>query len=79
MLACEMSVPMSASQPRIEFDPGLPISAHADQIAAHAVEIEEGLVDPRRMIQIGIRSPVQREVWDWTIGKGVTIDWEKLE
>ena len=35
--------------------------------------IEEGLVDPRRMIQIGIRSPVQREVWDWTIGKGVTI------
>ena len=35
--------------------------------------IEEGLVDPRRMIQIGIRSPVQREVWDWTIGRGVTI------
>ena len=35
--------------------------------------IEEGLVDPRRMIQLGIRSPVQREVWDWTIGKGVTI------
>jgi len=35
--------------------------------------IEEGLVDPKRMIQIGIRSPVQREVWDWTIGKGVTI------
>jgi arginase family enzyme len=25
------------------------------------------------MIQIGIRSPVQREVWDWTLGKGVTI------
>ena len=35
--------------------------------------IEEGLVDPRRMIQIGIRSPVQREVWDWTIGHGVTV------
>lgn len=35
--------------------------------------IEEELIDPRRMIQIGIRSPVQREVWDWTIGKGVTI------
>jgi agmatinase len=35
--------------------------------------IEEGLVDPRRMIQIGIRSPVQREVWDWTIGRGVTV------
>jgi agmatinase len=35
--------------------------------------INEGLVDPKRMIQIGIRSPVQREVWDWTVGKGVTI------
>jgi arginase family enzyme len=35
--------------------------------------IEEGLIDPRRAIQIGIRSPVQREVWDWTLGKGVTI------
>jgi agmatinase len=37
----------------------------------HAVR--EGLVDPRRMIQLGIRSPVQREVWDWTVGQGVTI------
>lgn len=35
--------------------------------------IEEGLVDPSRMIQIGIRSPVEREVVDWTLGKGVTI------
>ena len=35
--------------------------------------IEEGLVDPHRMIQIGIRSPVQRDVWDWTIGRGVTV------
>lgn len=35
--------------------------------------IEEGLVDPRRMIQLGIRSPVQKEVFDWTVGKGVTI------
>ena len=35
--------------------------------------IQEGLVDPARMIQIGIRSPVQREVHDWTVGKGVTI------
>ena len=35
--------------------------------------IEERLVDPRRMIQIGIRSPVEREVWDWTIGRGVTV------
>lgn len=35
--------------------------------------IHEGLIDPRRTIQIGIRSPVQREVWDWTVGQGVTI------
>ena len=35
--------------------------------------IEEGLVDPQRMIQIGIRSPLHRAVFDWTIGKGVTI------
>ena len=35
--------------------------------------IREGLVDPRRMIQIGIRSPVQREIWDWTVDHGVTI------
>ena len=35
--------------------------------------IEEELVDPRRTIQIGIRSPVQREVHDWTIAQGVTI------
>jgi len=35
--------------------------------------IEERIVDPHRMVQIGIRSPVQREVWDWTVGRGVTI------
>jgi agmatinase len=35
--------------------------------------IEEGLVEPRRMIQIGIRSPVQRDVWDWTLDRGVTV------
>jgi agmatinase len=35
--------------------------------------IEENLVDPRRMIQIGIRSPVEREVLDWTVGRGVTV------
>lgn len=35
--------------------------------------INEGVVDARRMIQIGTRSPVQREVYDWTLGQGVTI------
>lgn len=35
--------------------------------------IADGLVDPRRMIQIGIRSPVEREVHAWTIAQGVTI------
>ena len=37
----------------------------------HAVE--EGLVEPHRMIQIGIRSPVARAVHDWTVARGVTI------
>ncbi len=35
--------------------------------------IEEGLVDPHRMIQIGIRSPVAKDIHDWTAAKGVTI------
>ena len=35
--------------------------------------IEEGLVDPRRMVQTGIRSPMDKSVHDWTVGKGVTI------
>ena len=35
--------------------------------------INEGLVDPHRMIQIGIRSPVQRDVMDWTLSHGVTV------
>ena len=35
--------------------------------------ILEGLVDPRRMIQIGIRSPVARAVYDWTLAQGVRI------
>jgi len=35
--------------------------------------IEEGLIDPHRMIQIGIRSPIHRDIFDWTVGKGVTI------
>jgi arginase family enzyme len=35
--------------------------------------IEEGLIDPQRTVQIGIRSPVQRCVYDWTVEKGVTI------
>lgn len=35
--------------------------------------INEKLIDPRRTVQIGIRSPMQRSVYDWTIGKGVTI------
>jgi agmatinase len=35
--------------------------------------IREGLLEPRRMIQIGIRSPVERAVFDWTLAQGVTI------
>jgi agmatinase len=35
--------------------------------------IREGLIDPKRTIMTGIRSPVQREVWEWTLAQGVTI------
>ena len=35
--------------------------------------IEEGLVDPARMVQIGIRSPVAKSIYDWVLGKGVTV------
>jgi agmatinase len=35
--------------------------------------IEEGIVDPKRMIQIGIRSPVEPETIAWTLGRGVTM------
>ena len=29
--------------------------------------INEGLVDPKRVVQIGIRSPVQRDTMQWTV------------
>jgi len=35
--------------------------------------ISEGLVEPRRMVQVGIRSPVERAVYDWTLAQGVTV------
>jgi agmatinase len=35
--------------------------------------INEGLVDPRRMVQVGIRSPVQKEVYEWTLAKGIAV------
>jgi agmatinase len=35
--------------------------------------IEEGLIDPRRTVQIGIRSPVGNATHDWTVEQGVTI------
>ncbi len=37
----------------------------------HAVE--EGLIAPRRSMQIGIRSPVDAETWDWTLAQGFTV------
>ena len=37
----------------------------------HAVNDE--LIDPRRTVQVGIRSPVQRTVHDWTEDAGITI------
>lgn len=35
--------------------------------------ILEGLIESRRMVQIGIRSPVERGVHDWTLAQGVTV------
>jgi agmatinase len=35
--------------------------------------ITEGLIDPKRMIQVGIRAPSDRANYDWTVGQGVTI------
>ena len=35
--------------------------------------IEEGLIDPHRTVQIGIRSPMVKQVHDWTRERGVTI------
>jgi agmatinase len=35
--------------------------------------IAEGLVAPERMVQVGIRSPVERAVHDWTRDQGVTM------
>ena len=50
---------------------------NSGQIHAHGSvfyhAIEEHLVEPRRMIQIGIRSPVDRDVFDWTLTRGVTV------
>ncbi len=37
------------------------------------IAINEGLIDPKRMIQIGIRCRVEPEVWQWTVDQGVTI------
>jgi agmatinase len=35
--------------------------------------ILERLIEPHRMVQVGIRSPVEREVHDWTLAQGVTM------
>jgi len=35
--------------------------------------IEEGLVKPRQMVQVGIRSVLERAVHHWTLAQGVTI------
>ena len=35
--------------------------------------IREGLVKPRQMVQVGIRSPLERSIYDWTLAQEVTI------
>ena len=34
---------------------------------------QEGLINPQHSIQIGIRSPVENEVMDWTLERGFTV------
>jgi agmatinase len=35
--------------------------------------IEEGLIDPHRTVQVGIRSPMDKDVHNWTRAQGVSI------
>jgi agmatinase len=35
--------------------------------------INEGLVDAHRMVQVGIRSPLPKEVYEWTLAQGVNV------
>lgn len=35
--------------------------------------VREGLIDPQHSIQIGIRSPVENEIMDWTLEQGFTV------
>lgn len=37
------------------------------------IAIKEGLLDPKRMVQIGIRCRIEPAVWQWTLDQGVTI------
>jgi agmatinase len=52
-------------------------SENFGQVYAHGTvfhhAIKEGLVQPKRMVQIGIRSPLAREVHEWTAAQGVTM------
>ena len=48
-----------------------------DQAYAHGTvfyhALSERLIQPRRMVQVGLRSPVERAVHDWTLAQGVTM------
>jgi arginase family enzyme len=46
---------------------------HAGYIETWIGLLRNGLVEPRRMVQVGLRSPVEREVHDWTLARGVTM------
>ncbi|CAA7613602.1 agmatinase [Magnetospirillum sp. UT-4] len=47
------------------------------QVLAHGSvffhAVEEGLVDPAGMVQVGIRSPVGRAIHDWGTARGITV------
>jgi agmatinase len=80
-----ITLPLLRALAKRQSPPGLiHFDAHVDtwpdnfgQAFAHGCvfhhAITERLIDPRRMVQVGIRSPVSREIHDWTLAQGVTM------
>ena len=80
-----ITLPLLRALRRRRDPPGLiHFDAHVDtwpdnfgQVFAHGSvfyhAISEGLVEPRRMVQVGLRSPVEKQTRDWTLAQGVTM------
>lgn len=78
-----ITLPLLRALTRTREPPGLiHFDAHVDtwpdnfgQIDAHGSvfyhAISQGLIEPRRMVQVGLRSPLGKDVHDWTLAQGV--------